>query len=81
MTANIDLEIRLHPLRKPRTTRDYLSAPAKLAAPLDVTTGSMNFVLPAGVDPRRYRSVVIWCPIITSAYAAATLDFAAGQAA
>ena len=74
VTANIDLEIRLHPLRKPRTTRDYLSAPARFVAPLDVTTGSMNFLVPAGVDPRAYRSVVIWCPLITSAYAAATLD-------
>jgi hypothetical protein len=34
----------------------------------------MNFLVPAGVDPSRYRSVVIWCPLITSAYAAATLD-------
>ena len=74
VTANIDLEIRLSPLRKPRTTRQYLSAPARFVAPLDVTTGSMNFRVPAGVDPRRYRSVVIWCPLITSAYAAATLD-------
>lgn len=74
VTANIDLEIRFHPLRKPRTTGQYLSAPSKFVAPLDVTTGSMNFLVPAGVDPRRYRSVVIWCPLITSAYAAATLD-------
>lgn len=74
VTANIDLEIRFHPLRKPRTTRQYLSRPSKLVAPLDVTTGSMNFRVPAGIDPRRYGSVVIWCPLITSAYAAATLD-------
>lgn len=74
VSANIDLEIRFSPLRKPRTTRQYLSAPARLVAPLDVTTGSMNFVVPAGADPRRYRSVVIWCPLITSAYAAATLE-------
>lgn len=74
VTANIDLEIRFHPLRRPRTTRQYLSAPARFVAPLDVTTGSMNFLVPAGVDPRRYRSVVIWCPLITSAYAAATLE-------
>lgn len=74
VTANVDLEIRLSPLRRPRTTRQYLALPARLVAPLDVTTGSMNFVVPAGVDPRRYRSVVIWCPLITSAYAAATLD-------
>jgi hypothetical protein len=80
VTANIDLEIRFHPLRKPRTTRQYLSAPSKLVAPLDVTTGSMNFLVPAGVDPRRYGSVVIWCPLITSAYAAATLDHRAPSA-
>ncbi len=80
VTANIDLEIRFHPLRKPRTTRQYLSAPSKFVAPLDVTTGSMNFVVPAGIDPRRYRSVVIWCPLITSAYAAATLDHSAAAA-
>lgn len=80
VSANIDLELRLSPLRRPRTTRRYLSAPARLAAPLDVTTGSMNFVLPRGVDPRRYRSIVVWCPIITSAYAAATLRLAEGNA-
>lgn len=72
-SPNVDLEIRLHPLPAPRTTRQYLSAPSKSAAPLDITAGSMNFLLPAGVDPTRYRSVVIWCPLITSAYAAATL--------
>jgi len=74
VTPNVELEIRLSPLRAPRSTRQYTSAPAALAAPLDVTAGSMNFVLPRGVDPTRYRSVVIWCPLITSAYAAATLE-------
>ncbi len=74
VTANIDLEIRLSPLRAPRTTRQYLSVPAKRVAPLDITAGSMNFTLPDGVDPARYRSVVIWCPLIDSAYAAATLE-------
>ncbi len=73
VTPNVDLEIRLHPLRAPRSTPQYLSVPSKNVAALDITAGSMNFVLPAGVDPRRYRSVVIWCPIITSAYAAATI--------
>jgi hypothetical protein len=74
VTANVDLEIRLSPLRKPRTTREYLSARSTFVAPLDVTTGSMNVRVPASVDPRRYRSVVIWCPLIHSAYAAATLE-------
>lgn len=82
VTANVDLEIRLSRLRRPRSTRRYRSAPSTFVAPLDVTTGSMNFLVPAGVDPSRYGSVVIWCPTITSAYAAATLDHrppAAGQ--
>lgn len=70
---NIDLEIRLSPLRAPRTTREYLSAPSTLAAALDITAGSMNFAVPEGVDPTQFRSVVIWCPIIDSAYSAATL--------
>ncbi|HVM04578.1 MAG TPA: DM13 domain-containing protein [Acidimicrobiales bacterium] len=73
VTANIDLEIRLHPLEAPRTTADYLSAPAALAAPLPITAGSLNFVLPEDLAPTAYRSVVIWCPIIASAYAGATL--------
>jgi hypothetical protein len=73
VTANVDLEIRLSTLSRPRTTRQYRSAPSRFVAPLDTTVGSMNFMLPAGVDPARYRSLVIWCPLITSAYAAATL--------
>jgi hypothetical protein len=75
VTPNIDLEIRFSPLEAPRTTAEYLSAPAsEKVAPLDVTTGEMNFLVPPGVDPTRYRSVVIWCPLIDSAYAAATLE-------
>ena len=73
VTANVDLEIRFHPLEAPRTTEDYLSAPAPLAAPLDITTGSLNFILPRDLDPTRYKSIVIWCPLINSAYAGATL--------
>lgn len=74
-TPNIDLEIRFHPLVAPKTTADYLSVPASdKVAPLDVTTGEMNFVVPAGIDPLAYRSVVIWCPLINSAYSAATLE-------
>ena len=74
VTPNVDLELRLSPLRKPKTTRQFLSAPAKLAAPLPTTTGSMNFLLPDDIDLSRYRSLVIWCPPLNKAYAAATLD-------
>jgi hypothetical protein len=80
VTANVDLEIRRSPLSRPRTTREYRSAPSRFAAPLNTTAGSMNFMLPAGVEPTRYRSVVIWCPTITSAYAAATLQPATSAA-
>ena len=73
VTANIDLELRLSPLEAPRSTEQYMNAPSVWVAPLDVTTGSLNFTLPADVDPSRYRSIVVWCPIIDSAYAAATL--------
>ncbi len=73
VTPNVDLEIRLHPLPEPKTTEEYLSADAALVAVLDATAGSMNFVFPPDVDPTVYRSVVIWCPPIDSAYAAASL--------
>ena len=73
VTPNIDLEIRLSPLRAPKTTREFRSAPSKLVKFLDVTAGSMNFAVPRGVDPTRYRSVVIWCEQVVSAYAAAAL--------
>ncbi|HSH59190.1 MAG TPA: hypothetical protein VK988_06010 [Acidimicrobiales bacterium] len=70
MTPNVDLEIRLSPLEAPRSTAEFMSAPSALVAPLDVTAGSMNFAVPADVDPSQYRSVVIRCPLIDSAYAA-----------
>ncbi len=74
ISPNVDLEIHLSALPAPRTTEHYLSAPSAMVARLDVTAGSMNFVLPKEVDPRQYRSLVIWCPPVRSAYAAATLN-------
>lgn len=73
VTPNVDLEIRLSPLQAPRTTAEYLSADAVRVAVLDATAGSMNFTVPPDIDPTGYRSVVIWCPPIDSAYAAASL--------
>ncbi|HEX2028980.1 MAG TPA: DM13 domain-containing protein [Nitriliruptorales bacterium] len=78
VTPNVDLEIRLSPLAAPKTTQDYLAADAALVAVLDATAGSMNFPVPPEIDPAAYRSVVIWCPPITSAYAAASLAPPAG---
>lgn len=73
VTPNVDLEIHLSPLEAPQTTAEFMSAPSVRVAPLDVTAGSMNFAVPPDVDPAQYRSVVIWCPLIDSAYAAASL--------
>ncbi len=79
VTPNVDLEIRLSPLPAPGSTDEYLSVPSVLVSRLDVTAGSMNFVLPPTVDPTRYRSVVIWCPPVLSAYAAAALAPPSGR--
>ncbi|MDQ6836983.1 MAG: DM13 domain-containing protein [Actinomycetota bacterium] len=74
VTPNTDLEVRLSSLPAPHSTLDYTSAPSARVAFLDVTAGSLNFVVPAGVDPTQYRSVVLWCDRLHSAYAAATLN-------
>jgi hypothetical protein len=73
VTPNVDLELHLSPLPAPHSTRQYLSAPSALVAPLPITAGSLNFGVPAGVDPTHYRSLVIWCPLVNSAYAYAAL--------
>jgi hypothetical protein len=73
VTPNTDLEVQFNSLAAPRTTDDVAHATAKSVATLDVTAGSMNFTVPSGVNPSQYRSVVIWCDRLFSAYAAATL--------
>lgn len=72
-TPNIDLEVRFTRLRSPITTKAFMRAPSIVVAPLNVTAGSLNFALPKGLNPARYRSAVIWCPLINSAYSAAPL--------
>ncbi len=73
VSANVDLEITFSPLEAPRTTPEFMAAPWVEVAPLDITAGSLNFTVPPEVDPTEFKSVVIWCPLINSAYAAATL--------
>jgi hypothetical protein len=74
VSPNVDLQIRLDPVRAPHSTHQFLSTRSALVAPLNVTAGSLNFLVPQGLDPTRYQSVVIWCPLIVSAYAAASLN-------
>lgn len=73
VTPNVDLELRLSPLREPRTTRQYLDSPSEFVAFLPITAGSLNFDVPASVDPTKFRSLVIWCPPLRTAYAAISL--------
>jgi hypothetical protein len=73
VSPNVDLQIKFDPLRAPHSTHQFLSTRSVLVAPLNVTAGSLNFLVPSGLDPTRYQSVVIWCPLIVSAYAGASL--------
>lgn len=74
VTANSDLELQFSPLEAPRTTKQVTDNDRSPSiATLDVTTGSLNFRLPAHVDPTQFRSFVIWCEVANSAYSAATL--------
>lgn len=76
VSPTADLELRLSPLEAPRTSEQFMASPSELVVPLDVTAGSMNYPVPPGIDPTRFRSVVVWCGPINSAYAAATLGAA-----
>ena len=40
---------------------------------LEATDGSFNHEIPAGIDPSRYRSVVIWCEPFSVLFAVAPL--------
>jgi len=73
VSPNSELEVRLSALKAPKSTEEYAAAPSELVTRLDVTTGALNFRIPAGVDPTRFGSVVIWCQLVHSAYGAATL--------
>lgn len=74
VTPNSDLEIRFSALDAPKTTDQFVNAPQAMVAALDVTAGSLNFTVPPAVNPRQYRSIVLWCEQLHSAYAAASLS-------
>jgi hypothetical protein len=71
-----DLELRLSTLPNPRSSQDFANASSALVVVMDVTAGSLNYPVPAGVDPTKFKSVVIWCAPVNSAYAAASLGAA-----
>jgi hypothetical protein len=73
VSPNTDLELRLSSVEAPHSSEEFANAPSDLITVMDVTAGSVNYTLPATVDPTKYKSVVVWCVPIKSAYAAATL--------
>lgn len=74
VSPTADLELRLSTLEAPRTSEEFIAARSELVSMMDVTAGSLNYTVPAGVDPTKFKSVVIWCAPINSAYAAATIE-------
>lgn len=73
VSPNVDLELRLSTLDAPHSSQEFSNAPSELVAVMDVTAGSVNYTVPADVDPAKFRSIVVWCVPIRSAYAAASL--------
>lgn len=73
VSPNSELEVRLSKLKEPHSSQEFAGSPSALVTKLDVTTGSLNFVIPDSIDPADYGSVVIWCQAVKSAYGAATL--------
>jgi hypothetical protein len=74
-SSNTDLYVWLSVAARPRTTKQAVRARrlGRLIA-LKSTIGAQNYVLPRGVDPRRVRSIVIWCVPIQIVYTAAALQ-------
>jgi hypothetical protein len=73
VSPNVDLELRLSALDAPHSSDEFSKAAQEVAATMDVTAGSVNYTLEPGVDPTKYKSLVVWCVPVNSAYAAATL--------
>lgn len=74
ISPNVDLEIDVSALERPKTTEDFDSAPYEQIALMPVTTGSTNYEIPRSIDLQEWGSIVIWCEPLHIAYAAATLE-------
>jgi hypothetical protein len=73
-SSNTDLFVWLSTAARPRTTKQVVKA--RRLGPLIAlksTIGSQNYLLPRSVDPRRVRSVAIWCAPIQIVYTTAAL--------
>ncbi|MEA2220212.1 MAG: hypothetical protein QOJ35_2838 [Solirubrobacteraceae bacterium] len=74
-SSNTDLFVWLSAAARPRTTKQVVAARrvGRLIA-LKSTIGPQNYVLPAGLDLRRVRSIAIWCDPVQIVYTVAALS-------
>ena len=74
-SSNTDLYVWLSTASRPKTTKQVVAA-RRLGPliPLKSTIGEQNYLLPRSVDPRRVRSIVIWCVPIQIVYTVAGLS-------
>ena len=74
-SSNTDLYVWLSTAPRPKTTKQVVAA-RRLGPliPLKSTIGEQNYLLPRSVDPRRVRSIVIWCVPIQIVYTVAGLS-------
>jgi hypothetical protein len=73
VSPNTELELRFSSVDAPHSSTEFANGQSEVVATMDVTAGSLNFQVPPTIDPTKYRSVVVWCVAVKSAYAAATL--------
>lgn len=73
VSPNTGLQIQLSSAAAPHSDSDVQGSQTAVVADLNQTAGSMNFTVPSNVDPTKYRSVVIWCINLRTAYSAAPL--------
>lgn len=74
VNPNSALQLRLSDAESPDTAERFRGGRSQLLAALDVTSGSLTYQVPAGVDAEGFRSVVVWSPVDGEVYAAAPLE-------
>jgi hypothetical protein len=77
VTPNSELELRFSSEPAPHSDDAVTQSSVASVAPLPVTAGSLNVPVPSSVDPAKYRSLVVWCLQVQTAYSAATLTASA----
>ena len=72
-SPNTGLQIQLSTQPSPHSDSDITGSQVAVVTDLNQTAGSFNFPIPAGIDPARYHSLIVWCVNLRTAYAAANL--------